>query len=76
MARRNQLRDELLEILAKAGATIDHVGQTRGGHQVIRWSLAGRKETSVFASTASDHRTHQNTVSMVKRQVRRITEGN
>lgn len=77
MARNGrQLTQELLSTLRAAGATIDMEGQTKGGHNVIRWTLKGVKQTSVYASTASDRRTHQNTVSMVRRQIRRINEGN
>lgn len=72
MARRCETREEVLALLRAAGATIDHVGLTKGGHQVVRWTLQGEKEITVFANTASDYKSRKNTVAMAKRQVRRI----
>ena len=61
-----------MELLRAAGATITERGQTKGGHQVLRWTLNGRGQVSFYASTASDRRTYMNTVAMVKRQIRSL----
>lgn len=68
--RRDVLMGEVVAVLLQAGAVISEKGKTKGGHQVVRWTLGGVGQVSFFSSTASDHRTHVNTVAMVRRQVR------
>lgn len=73
MARRDsQLREELRTILREAGAVITADEKTRGGHQVLRWTLQGRAMVSFYSGTASCRRTHANTVAMVRRQIREV----
>lgn len=75
MARADkQLAKELEALLREAGAVIKEHGRTRGGHCVIRWELGGRGQVSFYANTASDRRTHMNTVAMVRRQIRMIQD--
>ena len=74
MARKSkQLMEEVCDLLLEAGAVISEKGVTKGGHQVVRWSLDGVGQVSFFSSTASCRRTHMNTVAMVRRQVRKVS---
>ncbi len=76
MARRDrELREDVEAYLRSAGATITESSKTRGGHPVVRWTLRGTARVTFFPGTASDHRSRDNTLALVRRQVRAIEEG-